>query len=99
MNIAKVTKCMILVLTTSLLLTSCSKDDEKDLDSNIDTIDTEVFVTVVHEQDWSIDESLPINQRIGSHRKSVGAVMEVGGKTYHHKIYNTGSGYRFNLHV
>src|SRR5690606_2847669 len=61
-----------------------------DLDSNIDTIDTEVFVTVVHEQDWDMDTSLPINQRVGSHRKTVGGVMEVGDKTYHHQIYNTG---------
>lgn len=90
MNITKATKYMILVLIASLLLTSCSKDDEKNLDNGIDTIDTEVLVAVTHEQGWSIDESLPINQRIGSHRKSVGAVMEVGGKTYHHKIYNTG---------
>lgn len=87
MKIANITKWIVPALVVGLSLTSCSKDDEKDLDGNPDT---EVFVTIVHEQDWDMDTSLPINQRIGSHRKSVGAVMEVGGKTYHHKIYNTG---------
>lgn len=87
MKITNITKWIVPALVVGLSLTSCRKDDEKDLDGNPDT---EVLVTIVHEQDWDMDTSLPINQRIGSHRKSVGAVMEVGGKTYHHKIYNTG---------
>lgn len=87
MNIFKITKWIAPALFVGLSLTSCSKNDNVDLDDNPNT---EAFATVVHEQDWDIDEALPINQRVGSHRKSVGAVMEVGGKTYHHKIYNTG---------
>ncbi|MEE1885354.1 hypothetical protein [Pedobacter flavus] len=87
MKITNITKWIVPALFVGLSLTSCSKDDEKDLDGNPDT---EAIVTIVHEQDWDMDTSLPINQRVGSHRKTVGAVMEVGGKTYHHQIYNTG---------
>ncbi|WP_111308476.1 sialidase family protein [Confluentibacter sediminis] len=47
MNIAKGTKCMILVLTTSLLLTSCSKDGEnpesEQQTEQTKTIEWEVF--------------------------------------------------------
>ncbi len=75
------------VLCVVLLVTSCSKDD--DVFENNKT-NPETFATVIHEQAWDMDALLPINQRVGSHRKSVGAVMEVGGKTYHYKVYNTG---------
>ncbi len=88
MSIAKITKWIVPALVAGMLLVSCSKNDDKDPDNN--NAGGKAFATVVHEQEWNIDASLAINQRIGSHRKSVGAVMEVGGKTYHHQIYNTG---------
>lgn len=90
MKVANITKWIIPALFVGLSLTSCSKNDDVDLDDNPNT---GAFATVVHEQDWDIDEALPINQRVGSHRKSVGAVMEVGGKTYHYKGYDTGYQY------
>lgn len=88
MSIAHLTKWIVPALVAGMLLVSCSKNDDKDPDNN--NAGGETFATVVHEQEWNIDASLAINQRVGSHRKSVGAVMKVGGKTYHHQIYNTG---------
>jgi len=88
MSIAHLTKWIVPALVAGMLLVSCSKNDDKDPDNN--NAGGETFATVVHEQEWNIDASLAINQRVGSHRKSVGAVIKVGGKTYHHQIYNTG---------
>ena len=87
MKLGNITKWAIPAIFVGLSMTSCTKDDEVAMDDNTSKAS---FTTIVHELDWNINEELPINQREGSHRKSIGGVMKVGGKIYHHKIYSTG---------